>query len=294
LAALCGCGHEIVLGDTESALPAPSASAGSSSSAGATGSGGTSGTDGSAGTEADAGKTTSAGAAGATALPAPGELVWSSDFEDGNYSDWERGGVTSGGKFEWGDVSIDVEPGVGRDDSHGLSVLIDTSFRGDDSQGGRLYRRLQSGPAYYSAWFEIEEAHAVSDWWALSVFHARDDSLSLENTVDLWDARVVDLPNGELSLQLFDHDTEQGMTLAPAGLVQPGRWFELTLYLHYRPPSDTRLAMFLDGKLLIDVKGVHSSVEDHVFWTVGNGAALLDPPECTVYVDDASIRVAAP
>ncbi len=230
------CGNEIVLGD--SALPLP-ATAGSDSRGGASASAGKTGN---AGTGASS--SGSANVAGAPStpdgpIPAPGELVWSTDHEVGDFSDWERGGTFYGGQYEWGDVNSYVDIGVGRDGSNGVVADINTDQRNEPSAGVRLYRRIDDGPAYYSAWFRLEDAHTVGDWWSIFLFHARDDSLSLDNDVSLWDVRVIDTPDGDMALQFFDHDVMQGTSAGAqgGGRIQARQWFEIRAYLDYRPPS---------------------------------------------------------
>jgi hypothetical protein len=281
-----GCGNEIVLGDSVAGLPETPGVAGSSGAAMLGGSGG--GTTGTAGTSAGS----SAGMPDAM-IPAPGELVWSTDHEVGDWSDWERGGEPYGGEYEWGDFNAYVDLGAGRDGSNGVVIDINTTPRGDTSSGVRLYRRTDDGPAYYSAWFRLEDAHSVTDWWSIFLFNARDDSLSLFNDVSLWDVRVVDTPDGEMALQFFDHDVMQGTLAGSRGNVAVGEWFEIKAYLDYRPPDATRLAIWLNDALIFDMKQLHTAVQTNVFWSVGNGAAELAPADSTLDLDDAAIRKAS-
>jgi hypothetical protein len=125
------CGGDIVLGDSLAALPASSSGAGSGVGA-ASGSGGASATGGASGS---AGTSPSLPDA---PIPAAGELVWSTDHEVGDWSDWERGGTFYGGEYEWGDVNAYVDIGVGRDGSNGVVADINTAARGEPSQGVRL------------------------------------------------------------------------------------------------------------------------------------------------------------
>jgi hypothetical protein len=81
-----------------------------------------------------------------------------------------------------------------------------------------------------------------------------------------------------------------GTVDAKAGRIQPGEWFELTAYVDYRPPSATRIRILHDGALLFDLKGLHTSLQENVFWALGNGADRLAPSESTIYLDDAAIR----
>ncbi len=270
LLSLGGCEPRIVLGDRESPLPAAGGTAGSAGAAG------------------------SAGEPPSDALPLPGELVWSTDHEAGSIDDWLLGGSFYGGEYHWGDVSFDVVESAARNAGLGLAISIDTAFQGEPSQGVRLYRRMEDAPAFYSSWFRLEEAHTVSDWWSIALFHARNATLSLENDVSLWDVRVVDLPSGQMALQFFDHETLQPTTTDARGIVEQGAWFELSVYLDYRPPDATRLAVLRDGAVLLDMKDLHTSVlEPNVFWAVGNGANGLSPTQSALSLDDASIRRAA-
>ena len=289
--ALGGCGNEIVLGDSLSALPTPGTGGGAAVSGSSSGGKSPSGA---AGGSTTGGSSVAGGVTSPPELPAIGELLWSTDHEVGDFSDWERGGELYGGEYDWGEVSAYVDIGVGLDGSNGVVAGINSKSRGETSAGVRLYRRVHDGPAFYSSWFRLEEAHTVTDWWSIFLFHARDDSLSLDNDVSLWDVRVVDTPGGEMSLQFFDHDTMTGTLASRAGRVVPGEWFELRAYLDYRPPNATRLAVWAGETLLFDMKGLHTDVQNNVYWCIGNGAAELDPIDSMLYMDDAAMRNPAP
>jgi len=300
-----GCSSEIVLGDSET--PSPPVRAGGSDSGGGQATAGSGGglptVAGSASSSGSPGSSDSAGSAGSSgsapltmpdvALPPPGEIVWSTDHEVGDFSDWQRGGAYYGGEYEWGDVNGYVDIGVGRDGSNGVVADINTGSRGEPSEGVRMYRRIEAGPAYYSAWFRLEDAHTVSDWWSIFLFHARDDALSLDNDVSLWDVRIVGGSRGEMLLQFFDHDVMMGTLAGRPGRISAGEWFELSAYLDYRPPDSTRLAIAINGTPLFDMKGLHTAVQANVFWSVGNGASGLDPADSTLDLDDAAIRKAS-
>ena len=220
--------------------------------------------------------------------------MWSADHEAGDIDDWLRGGTFFGGEYHWGDVSFNVVEGAGHGGGLGLAIRIDTAFQGEPSQGVRLFRRREEEPAFYTAWFRLDDSHTVEDWWSIALFHARDETLALETDVSLWDVRVVDTPSGEMVLQFFDHETMQASTADARGIVAPGEWFELNVYLDYRPPDATRFAVLRDGAVLFDMKDLRTSaLEPNVFWAVGNGANGISPTESTLALDDASIRLAA-
>ena len=256
-AAICGCDPSIVLGDRASS---PS----------------------------DAAVVPEPIADGGMSLPAKGSVVWSTDHETGDLSDWERGGTASGGQYYWSSGNGAVVPGRGRGQSRGLRCVIDTA--GDEpSHGARVYRRVQPAPAFYSAWFFLEEPHTVTDWWAIFLFHARNDSLSLDDYRSLWDVRIVERADGNMALQFFDHHTQGAVTGA---IVAAGTWFQIEAYLDYRPPSATRLDIRLDGAPLFHLEGLDTAIEANVFWVLGNGGAGLQPTRSTVFIDDVAITAA--
>lgn len=259
--ATAACDSQIVLGDSELGLPLAGAPGKSNSDVGP--------------------------------ILGPGQLVWSTDHEVGDFSDWERGGTLSGGEYDWGGADGYVDAGVGRNESNGVVANIDSVPRNDTSSGVRMYRRIEPTPAYYRCWFRLEEAHSVADWWSIFLFHATDENIDPAHEVWLWDLRVVDLPSGEMALQFFDHDVMQGRLSPGSGLIQPQKWFELSAYLDYRPPNDTRLVVWLDGAQLFDMKALHTAAHSIVLWSVGNGASQLAPEEGTLYLDDAAVLQAA-
>jgi len=301
---LGACDSQIVLGDSEAALPLAGKPGSAGDSGGGSGSGGSAATAGSPGGGGNAGSGALSGSAGAPSsagtssagdapIGQPGDVLWSTDHEVGDFSDWQKGGAFYGGEYDWGNSNGYVDIGVGRNGSNGVVADINSVARGETSGGVRMYRRIASQPAYYSCWFRLEESHTVADWWSIFLFHAVNDSLDLlGNDVSLWDVRVVDTPDGAMALQFFDHDVMQGTLADVGGRIQARKWFEVSAYLDYRPPNDTRLVVWLNGTQLFDMKGLHTDVQKNVLWSVGNGGSKLDPEESTLYLDDAAIHQA--
>jgi hypothetical protein len=228
---------------------------------------------------------------GSPSRPERGNVLWSTDHETGDLSAWELGGAASGGQYYWSTGTGRVVSGSGRGESRALECVIDTA--GDEpSHGARVYRRVDAAPAFYSAWFFLEEPHTVTNWWAIFLFHARDDSLSLDNYRSLWDVRVVRREAGNMALQFFDHDTATAVTAEPGATVVAGRWFQIEAYLDYRPPAATRLDVRLDGVSVFEREQLVTAMEANVFWVIGNGGAGLEPTRSTVLIDDAAITAA--
>jgi hypothetical protein len=214
-------------------------------------------------------------------------LVWSTDHESGDASSWSEGGPESGGQYTWGTGSITGTSTVSRSGSHALELAIDTNGV-SPSDGARLYRSIQPQPARYGAWFFLQQAHAVGDWWAPMIFHARDASLAQESVVQLWDIRIVDDDAGSMALEFFDHWTMQSTPIA-GGVVPTNLWFHVEVHLDYRPPDATSLELRLNGALVFETTSLQTNLEQYVLWIVGNAGASLTPSASNLYVDDASV-----
>jgi len=143
---LGGCDSQIVLGDSEVELPlAGGPSRGGVANAGSAGDTSDAGTGASGGTPSSGGSSAGSAQAGVAGTDAPiappGDEVWSTDFEVGDFSDWQDGGAFYGGEYDWGNVNGYVDIGVGRDGSNGVVADIHSVARGETSGGVRMYRR---------------------------------------------------------------------------------------------------------------------------------------------------------
>jgi hypothetical protein len=67
-------------------------------------------------------------------------------------------------------------------------------------------------------------------------------------------------------------------------------WFQLELHLKRAADATGEVALYQDGQLLIDQKGLRTDDTSWGQWYVGNYADALTPPDFTLYVDDVTIR----
>lgn len=235
----------------------------------------------------DAPRSPSVGGMGGGAPEAP-RLLWSSRFDDGDFSEWPPLSPQIPADLSWGGGSISIEATAGREASAGVAFTIDTCVDAP-SHGSRLYREVEGDPAYYSAWFRVADAHLDDSWWTVMVFQGRDESYSIESVAYYWDIRLSAQPDDMIALELYDTDADTTFAAPPGHELRPGEWFHLEVRLDYVPPSSTHLDVYLNGAKIYDQSNLLGGPTGHLLWGIGNGADALDPEVSTVYVDDAAV-----
>jgi hypothetical protein len=179
-----------------------------------------------------------------------------------------------------------VSSDVTRSGQYALAFTIDTSDGLD--RAARAFRAVESEPAYYSAWFFLNEDHDASEWWSIFLFRAHDDPADIGAAINLWDVDLVRGAQGELVLSLYDHLSE---TVYPADeLPFPvQQWVHLEAYLGHAAAESTDLALYLNGVLALELTGLGPSPAPWLVWAIGNGSSGLTPPVSTIYADDAAV-----
>ncbi len=142
--------------------------------------------------------------------------------------------------------------------------------------------------AYYGAWYFVPALAMSSGNWNLVHFQGGDANSPVQH--GLWDISLVNGPDGSLQAVVFDF--LNGMTRRPANPtpIPIGSWFHLELYLERAADATGEVALYQDGQLLLDAKGIVTDDSSWGQWYVGNLATGLMPADSTLYVDDVTIR----
>lgn len=212
-----------------------------------------------------------------------GMLLWHSDFETGDTSEWTAGGSTQGG----GDQH-DATTGVVTDQAHGgmnaYRISIDTTVRGD--RGAELFHRIADGPAFYSAWYLIPEAHTPATYWTVFAFIYEMQEGNVSTRHSLWDVNL----NDQIA---YFNDESMRVKSTPAMPRVPypvGRWFHLEARFAYEgTPRSAHITVWQDGTQILDVANLGTAPTDFVYWSIVNYSNALTPPVGTIYIDDAAI-----
>jgi hypothetical protein len=284
LAAL-GCDPNVVIGSyptnggtsdggTQPTGGMPTAGAGTAGSTSAAG-GGSGGSAGS--TPAEAGAAGDGGTAGTMPIQT---LLWSADHEAADMSDWEP----EGGYYSTNDAPV-ISDARAHGGQYAVEFTIDTTDRTDKVV--RVYRSTVDQPAYYSAWFFLEQDHVPDNWWSIFVFLTASDLQDPDTLDSVWDLNLRHTDEG-LMPYLYDHltgeNSDEGTVAVPVG-----EWVHLEFYFAYAPPSDGELRLWVNGALSVEALGLGEAAEPYLAFSLGNGSNGLTPDVSTIYVDDAAI-----
>jgi hypothetical protein len=214
-------------------------------------------------------------------------ILWFADHETGDLSAWHSGGAANGG----GQYQSAGQTEVLRERPHGGSyaakLTIDTTDRADHT--ARLYRRTVSGGAYYSAWFFFSQIHTPDEWWSIFLFRAQRDPNDLNTFVNLWNINVERPEGGTLMLSFYDHLTQRYARPVSPIPLPVAQWTHIEAFFSYVPPDATRITIWQDGQLVLDLPGLGQSPSPYLYWAVGTGSNGLSPSVSSIYIDDAAI-----
>jgi hypothetical protein len=139
--------------------------------------------------------------------------------------------------------------------------------------------------AVYGAWYYIPAFAENSALWNLVHFQGGDTSAQH----GLWDISLVNSPNGNLEAVVYDF--LNGIAHSPTAPVPVpiGSWVHFELYLSRAVDATGEVALYQDGRLLLQVTNIVTDDTNWGQWYVGNLATGLVPADSTLYVDDVTI-----
>jgi hypothetical protein len=213
------------------------------------------------------------------------QILWWTDYETADFSDWTRDDlgtiwVSSGG-------TVDITTDYARSGSHSMRSVVLSPGLGTLSAGDARRSQDTPGDTFYSAWFYVPVAITGADYWLFSKFRSRSVATDPNSLIDVWDMDIL-VQAGAMHFALYHHDSGDEPALADPE-VPVGRWFQFEALL--RPTADAtgRLSVWVDGTLLYDLENTPTTPSAFVEWNVGGLAETISPPRATLYVDDAAI-----
>lgn len=209
-------------------------------------------------------------------------ILWSSDLESGDFSDWQRGGAAAGGVVRE-HVDATVATGQAHSGTHAVRINFDTSD-GQADHMAELYRRVPTAPAYYSAWFFIDGAHTPDQYWTIFYFFYQRTPGDTTTRHGLWDINL-----GRTNVYFFDEPNTHTINPTTPKAYPMGRWFHLEAFFEYQPARNGHVRLWLDGDEVMDVTNLGAAPSDNLYWGIGSDNDHMTPSSCTVYVDDATI-----
>ena len=215
------------------------------------------------------------------------DILWWTDYESANFSDWIDDGRGSTWFASGG--SVDITTDYARSGTHSMRSVVLSPGLGTLSSG--TARRSEGLPveAYYSAWFYVPSPITATEYWLFSKFRSRTVASDPSTFVDVWDMDIR-VQDGTMRFALYHHDSGDVAPLA-SPLVPLGRWFQLEALLRPTPDASGRLSVWVDGTLCYDLVDMPTMPTSYAEWSVGGIAELITPPQATLYVDDAAVSI---
>jgi hypothetical protein len=231
-----------------------------------------------------------AGLGGCTRLDVGSDLYWTARFETGDFSEWTS---VAGGQVEMFPTPPNMIAVTNEQAHHGsYSAALTITAGPDNVQENALLSRAGDLPteAYYSAWYYLPHSVTVGTFWVLFKFRMRTNPNDPTTAGELYDMDLATLPSGEMTLQLYNH---QSSAVIPLDVTDPvvrvDAWFQLEAF--YRAASDTtgRLTYWLDGEQVVDLTGSATSPSSWVEWDACSVGENLTPETETIYIDDCAV-----
>jgi hypothetical protein len=218
------------------------------------------------------------------------DLYWTSRFETGDFSEWTS---VDGGQTE----AFPMPPNmiaVSNAEAHhgGYSAALTITAGPDNVQENALLTRAGGLPAeaYYSAWYYLPRSVSVTTFWVLFKFRMRTNASDPATAGELYDMDLATMSSGEMTLQLYNHQTSANIPLdVPDPVVPVEQWFQLEAF--YRPANDAtgRLTYWLNGQQVVDLAGNPTSPNSWAEWDACSVGENLTPQTVTIYIDDCAI-----
>jgi len=227
---------------------------------------------------------------GCQRLDVGSDVLWTSLFERDDLTEWTN--TMGGGAIAYPDASDTVVASSDRP-HHGIySARLTVTAGADGVQQNAGLTRAGGLPvsAYYSAWYYLPQTVSVGAFWTIFKFRMRSVVDDPNSAGELYDVDLVNLPTGEMTLQLFDHRTGAPVPLdLPNRVVPVGVWFQIESFYRNANDDTGRLTSWLDGQQIIDVSNHAMSPTPWVEWDVVSVAANLTPSMVGIFVDDCAV-----
>jgi hypothetical protein len=221
------------------------------------------------------------------------DVLWSARFEDGTFSEWTG---APGGAVDANPTPpsmIEVSADHARLSRYAAKLTIDAGSDGTQENTAMSLKGNLPTEAYYSAWYYLPHSATVGTFWVISKFRMRTVADDATTEQELYDLDLVNLPTGEMSLQLFDH--RMGGFIVPldaTGVVVPvGVWFQIEAFYRNAPDATGRVTYWLDGQEVVDVANHPMAPTPWVEWSAVSIGVNLTPSLEVLFIDDCAVSL---
>ena len=221
------------------------------------------------------------------------DVVWAALHEDGTFDEWTAmmgGGFNAMPPSPANSIMVSSER-----PHHGMfSAKLSIATTADMVPATTsLARRTGLPPeAYFSAWYYLPQSVNVGVYWVIMKFRTRQIADDPTTAGELYDLNLKTLPNGTMSLRLYDHRMGIGDVPQKVDPVVPvGKWFQIEVYYNNAQDAMGHLTLWLDGNQVLDVNGKAMGPSPWVGWEASSIGVNLTPNAAVLFVDDAAVSL---
>ena len=218
-------------------------------------------------------------------------VLWSSEFEGGNFDEWTSVPGGSANAFP-SPNTITVSNAYAHHGHYAAELTIDAEPDGTQANAGLVRKGGLPVEAYYSAWYDLPRTVTVGSFWILFKLRLRTDANDPNTENEFYDLELVNTADGALTLQLYDHQSGANVPPpAPAPVVPVSVWFQLEAFYRNAQDDSGRLTIWLDGQQVFDVAAQPMAPTPWVEWDAVNVGENLTPSSVIVAIDDCAISL---
>jgi hypothetical protein len=234
------------------------------------------------------------------ALELGSNVIWSSDFERGDFVDWstppDAGGVyaiTSDAEATEAGVQITSEEAHSGRFSAKLSSYANLLDPGPVQGGAGVFRQdAYPEEAYYSVWYYLPQAYVTTTAWIILKFKGvvAPDAGNTPGYAELLDLSLESLPGGGMTVGLSDARHQYGSSPLPdpVPIVPIGQWFQIESFYRNTTDSNGQLTIWLNGTKIYDIVRP-TGPNPMVYFSPCSVVYDLVPSQAVLYIDDVAI-----
>jgi hypothetical protein len=220
-------------------------------------------------------------------------ILWSSDFEVGDLSEWTGDG----------------QGGIYQESASALPTTVASQGHGGGMRAGRItvtppasamvcvnyiYRQApMPADAYYSAWFWFPLLFSIPNY--LNIIHFAGSTTNDDRAlVSIWDVDLQSQADGSLAAYLFQFPVPNfasgrsydEATPVPVPIMS---WVHFEVLFRKASDNTGRIAVWQDGTLVLEVNDVATIPTDFLRFNIGGASRDITPAPADILVDDAAI-----
>ena len=230
---------------------------------------------------------------GGSPPPPASDIIWSADTETGDISQWTEA-QDGEAVFNTGTGELTVTSAITHSGQYALQLAITGAagttqavriFRWNDAAGNPLPHE-----AYYSVWQYYPVLATPALWW--NVFQFKSIPPGASESSPTWVLNVGNRRTGEMYFYLWDQVHRRSYPPLATVDVPVGHWTRIEAYLKQSTTRSGAISIWQDGVLLYQLTNVQTTLGNQVHWSVDNYTDDIQPPDVTIYADDAIISTA--